>query len=108
MGKYTDAVLAERKKLRFVIESAHLVAGIDASWLGVNVYSITDLNKLIEWWNKLIRYAGDPVTREITDRELGRFHSALWVRINMIHPKEHLLFADITDPEFVRRSAALI
>ena len=96
-------VLDERRLLQLIIQPQHLVIGIDQSWLGVNVYTITDLNVLVEWWNKTIRYAGDPVTKEVKDRNLGHFHSALWVRINLIHPKYQLCMADITDPEMVRR-----
>lgn len=99
-------VLAERKKLNFQLQPEHAAIGIDRSWVGVNVYQVTDLNVLIEWWNKTIRYAGDPVTKEVTDRKFAHFHSALWVQINLIHPKEHLCFADITDPEMVRRVSA--
>ncbi len=103
MGALMDKIYAERKKLMFQIRTAHLAVGIDAGWTGVNVYSITDLALLVEWWNKTIRYGGDAITREIADKELAAFNTALWLRINMIHPKQLLSFADITKPELVRQ-----
>lgn len=105
MGALMDKIYAERKQLMFRINTVHLAVGIDESWTGVNVYSITDLALLVEWWNKTIRYGADPITREIADKQLAAFHTALWLRINLIHPKQLLSFADITKPELVRKYA---
>src|SRR5687767_13978670 len=91
--------------LQHQIDRAHMPVIQDESWLGHDVYAIHDINVLIDWWNKNIRYAADQLTREIKDRKLNEFQSALWIRINQLHPKSLLHFADITKPELLKRVA---
>jgi hypothetical protein len=89
--------------LILIVDEDHMQVIRDHAWMGINVYAIRDLDLLVEWWNQAIRYAGDQLTREIKDKKLQRFHSALWIRVNMLHPKHFLKFTDITIPELMKK-----
>lgn len=89
-----------RESKLLLINEAHLPVVKDYTWLGMNVYTVTDLNLLIEWWNSLLKIAE---TRE--DKALIQFSSALWIRVNELHPKVTLRFEDITRPELLKKAA---
>jgi hypothetical protein len=95
----------EKRPLIYRIDADHLAMGLSSSWMGVNVYAIKDLDLLIEWWNKNIRYSGDPMTKEIKDKRMSDLQSAIWIRINELHPKHLLKFEDITRPELLKKVA---
>lgn len=88
-----------------LIDTQHMAIIQDTTWLGMDVHQVTDLNLLIDWWNKTILFAADQKTREINDAGWQRFHSALWIRINALHPKYLLKFDDITKPELLKKVA---
>ncbi|MFZ1806879.1 MAG: hypothetical protein WAU36_06655 [Cyclobacteriaceae bacterium] len=73
---------------------------IDDIWQGLDVYHITDLNLLIEWWNSVKKYvhlkelaAEDKKYR--IESWIEFFYASLWIRINQLHPKLLLRFDDI-------------
>jgi hypothetical protein len=88
------------------ISAEQTIIGIDRSWIGVNVYKVTDLQLLIEWWNKVIRYAGVNLSKDQRSDDMAHFHAAVWIRINELHPTFRLKFKDITDPDLLRKIAA--
>jgi hypothetical protein len=96
-------LLTPRFNRSLLIDEELLAIGIDDTWTGMNVYTVHDLQLLIEWFNKTIRYAGDQLTREVKDNKFKQFHAALWIRINYLHPQYILRFADITHPELLKK-----
>lgn len=80
--------------MTYHINSTHQPV-IDKSWNGVDLMQVSDLDMLVEWWNKLIRYAG--AVNTIREKQLAALQNVLWVRINQVHPKQVLRFEDITD-----------
>jgi hypothetical protein len=91
------------RPLILLIDHDHLPIVRDTTWLGMNVYEVNIMELLIEWWNNTIRYAGHTQTREIKDKKIQLFHSAVWIRINMLHDNPMLRFVDITIPELMKK-----
>lgn len=89
----------------FYIGREYLPIVQDEIWLGMDIYKVTDINLLITWYNKTILFAADQKTRQLKDLQWQRFHAALWIRINQLHPKELLRFEDITNRELLKRVA---
>ena len=94
----------KKKPLVLLIDQDHLPIVKDETWTGMNLYTVEDLQLLITWWNHTILFAADRITKEIKDKKMQAWHSALWIRINMIHPKHLLRFTDITYPEMLKKT----
>lgn len=71
--------------------------GFDDTYAGLNIYTMTDLNLLIKWWNLTVRYMNNLVEGKTSKQtEMSYLQAALWIRINELHPKVLLRFEDIT------------
>lgn len=82
-----------------LIDESHCSIGIDEMWQGINVHTMTDLSLLIQWYNKVektIAASMLPATHP-RGKWLQQFSSALWIRINQLHPKLLLKFDDIKE-----------
>jgi len=83
--------------LSYFINHWHCSIGIDEVNVGLNVHSVTDLQILIDWWNAAVRYERNLKDgKTSTPNQLQYLLAAIWIRINMIHPKFLLRFEDIT------------
>jgi hypothetical protein len=77
------------------VTSIHLPIVQDAQFIGTNVYSIVDLNLLIEWWNNGEELELNQGTLTKYRAKLMELHAAVWIRINQLHPNQFLRFDDI-------------
>lgn len=55
--------------MTYTINTTHQPV-IDQTWNGVDLFQVTDVDQLITWWNKLIRYAG--AVNTIREKQAGR------------------------------------
>lgn len=76
------------------IEGIHLPIANDPSCIGEDIYGITDLPLLIEWW-KAGQWLDSTSDNSFRTKQLKEFHAALWIQINRLHPKTLLRFQDI-------------
>lgn len=86
-----------------LIDDRHTALGIDDVYTGLNVYSITDVEVLVKWWNLVIKKAGARLTNKVQDKGLQEFHSAIWITLNTLLPDVMLRFEHITERELLTR-----
>lgn len=93
----TSPGLGIEKERALFIDHWHTTFGIGEEFLGLNVYTMSDLQLLIDWWNCTVRYMASLVDgKSSKEKELANLQAALWIRINQLHPKYMLRFSDIT------------
>lgn len=76
------------------IEVIHLSVVRDTSLIGTDIFSITDLDQLIDWWltgSSLV----NPNGKDYKTKELTSLIAAIWIQINILHPKCLLKFSDL-------------
>lgn len=93
------------QKTHLFINQQHTELGIDDVYTGMDVYSITDVQLLVQWWNLVIKKAGALLTNKVQDKGLQAFHSAIWIRINILLPEERLRFEHITERDLLPKLA---
>lgn len=93
------------QKTHLFINQHHLELGIDDVYIGMDVYSITDIQLLVQWWNLIIKKAGARLTNKVQDKGLQLLHSAIWIRINILLPEERLRFEHITERDLLPKLA---
>jgi len=86
-----------------LIDDRHTELGIDDVYTGMNVYTITDLKLLVDWWNLVIQKAGARLTNKVQDKGLQEFHSAIWITINVLLPDVRVRFEDITEKHLISK-----
>jgi hypothetical protein len=83
----------------FEITHWHTTLGIDAIYIGLNLYKMNDLDLLIEWYNQVGKYMDSLVDGQSSkEKELSQLNAVLWICINRLHPKPLLRFRDIRKP----------
>ena len=89
-----------REAKQFLLtEQALRIMGEDLVYLDINVYRIMDVELLKKWWRRLnpeeLIQRGIYDTRRFGQSSIEQLATALWVRLNEIHPKYCLRFQDL-------------
>lgn len=76
------------------VEATHLSIVTDPSYIGHDIYAITDLDLLIAWW-KAGQWLDSTNDNSFKTKQLRDLHASVWIQINNLHSKTLLRFHDI-------------
>ena len=82
--------------LKKVIEPIHISITKDSSFVGCDVYSVTDLELLTTWWQRGEKlHLNQAEYNDFKTRQLKDLHGAVWVQLNILLSKTLLTFQDV-------------
>lgn len=84
----------QTKPVERTVEATDLPIVTDPSYIGHDVYAITDLDLLIEWW-KAGQWLDSSNDNSFKIKQLRDFYASVWIQINRLHSKTLLRFRDI-------------
>lgn len=78
------------------IEPIHLSVVGDPIFLGQDIYEIADLD-LLTCWLKQCKWLNYVEKTAHKTKELREFSGAVWIQLNLLHPKTLLKFEDLNE-----------